>query len=262
MSRDPHAPEHCACCARALAGGLWIEAEGKSLCEACYLARHQAQQELVPAGEAAGTLAEALVEALDLREHETGLHSRRVACHALVLARRVIGDPAQLRQVYFGSLLHDIGKIGIADAVLLKQGALSEDEWAQMRAHPEAGYRIVSQVPGLAGAADIVLCHEERFDGGGYPRGLAGEDIPIGARVFAVIDALDAMTSDRPYRRALSFDAAVAEIGRMRGTQFDRLAVDAFFAEESALRRMVTLKCSGEGSLRQRERFDTRVKGA
>ena len=204
----------------------------------------RAQQERVPVSEAAAPLAEALAEALDLREHETGLHSRRVACHTLVLARRVIDDPEQLHQVYWGSLLHDIGKIGIADAILLKHRALSEDEWSQMRKHPEAGYRILSRVPGLKDAAGIVLSHEERFDGGGYPRGLAGQHIPLGARLFAVIDTLDAMTSERPYRRAMPFEAAAAEIGRMCGTQFDPVAVDTFHAEEATLRRMVTLKCA------------------
>ncbi|MDH4189134.1 MAG: HD-GYP domain-containing protein [Betaproteobacteria bacterium] len=198
-----------------------------------------------PVGEAAAILAEALVEALDLREHETGLHSRRVACHTLVLARRVIDDPMERHQVYWGSLLHDIGKIGIVDAILLKHGALDQDEWAQMRVHPASGHRILAQIPGLEGAAEIVLSHEERFDGSGYPRGLAGEAIPLGARLFAVIDALDAMTSDRPYRRAMTFDAAAAEIERMRGTQFEPGAVEAFFAEATTLREMVTLKCGG-----------------
>ena len=244
LTRDKHARASCACCARSLAAGLWVEAEGQSLCEACYLQEHWREQELVPVSEAAATLAEALVEALDQREHETGLHSRRVACHTLVLARRLIDDPKQLQQVYWGSLLHDIGKIGIADAILLKHGALGEGEWALMRKHPEAGYRMLAQVPGLKDAAEIVLSHEERFDGSGYPRGLAREDIPLSARLFAVIDTLDAMTSDRPYRRALSFDAAAAEIERMRGKQFDPLAVEAFFAEATTLRRMVTLKCT------------------
>ena len=123
------------------------------------------------------------------------------------------------------------------------EAALSEAEWTQMRAHPEAWHRILSQVPGLMDAAEIVLSHEERFDGSGYPRGLAGGDIPLGARLFAVIDTLDAMTSDRPYRRAMSFDAACAEIGHMRATQFDPVAVEAFHAEEARLRQMVALKC-------------------
>ena len=187
--------------------------------------------------------AEALVEALDIREHETGEHSKRVACHTLVLARRLIADTDQLRQIYWGSLLHDIGKIGIPDAILLKQGALNEVEWQEMRTHPEKGYRIVSQIPGMEQAAEIVLSHEERFDGTGYPRGLKGEQLSLGTRLFAVIDTLDAMTSDRSYRKALSFDQARAEIVSMSGTQFDPMAVQAFLAEETALREMVASKC-------------------
>ncbi|MFZ5524267.1 MAG: HD-GYP domain-containing protein [Pseudomonadota bacterium] len=187
--------------------------------------------------------AEALAEALDIREHETGDHSKRVACHTLILARRFITDPHQLRQIYWGSLLHDIGKIGVADAVLLKQDALNEDEWMEMRTHPEKGYRIVSQIDGMQDAAEIVLSHEERFDGSGYPRRLRGEQICLGARLFAVIDTLDAMTSDRPYRKAGSFEQARDEIVSMSGTQFDPLAVQAFLAEEKTLREMVQAKC-------------------
>lgn len=190
-----------------------------------------------------GAFAEALAEALDVREHETGDHSKRVACHTLVLARRFITDAERLRQIYWGALLHDIGKIGIPDAILLKQGVLDEDEWKEMRTHPEKGYRIVSQIPDMKEAAEIVLSHEERYDGTGYPRGLSGEQICLGARLFAVIDTLDAITSDRPYRKASPFEQARDEIARMSGTQFDPLAVQAFFAEESALREMVEAKC-------------------
>lgn len=187
--------------------------------------------------------AEAMAEALDLREHETGAHSKRVACHTLVLARRFTQDAEHLRQIYWGALLHDIGKIGIADAILLKQGALDEAEWREMRTHPEKGHRIVAQVPGMKLAAEIVLSHEERFDGSGYPRGLRGEQICLGARLFAVIDTLDAITSDRPYRQAGSFEQARDEIVRMSGTQFDPLAVQSFLAEETTLREMVAAKC-------------------
>lgn len=187
--------------------------------------------------------AEALAEALDIREHETGDHSKRVACHTLVLARRFTADADQLRQIYWGALLHDIGKIGIADAILLKQGALNEDEWLEMRTHPEKGHRIVAQIPGMEEAAEIVLSHEERFDGTGYPRGLRGEQICLGARLFAVIDTLDAMTSDRSYRKALPFDQAYAEIIKMSGTQFEPVAVQAFLAEQTTLREMVAVKC-------------------
>ena len=189
------------------------------------------------------SFAEALAEALDIREHETGDHSKRVACHTLVLARRFTADADQLRQIYWGALLHDIGKIGIPDAILLKQGTLSEDEWLEMRTHPEKGHRIVAQIPGMELAAEIVLSHEERFDGMGYPRGLKGEQISLGARLFALIDTLDAMTSDRSYRKALSFDQALAEIVKMSGTQFDPVAVQAFLAEQTILREMVAAKC-------------------
>ena len=191
--------------------------------------------------------AEALTEALDIREHETGDHSKRVACHTMVLARRFITDPHYLRQIYWGALLHDAGKIGVSDAILLKHDALNEDEWMEMRTHPEKGYRIVSQIPGMEKAAEIVLSHEERFDGSGYPRGLRGEQICLGARLFAVIDTLDAITSDRPYRKAGSYDQASNEIVKMSGTQFDPLAVQAFMAEEVTLREMVAAKCMQSG---------------
>ncbi|BAL27128.1 HD-GYP domain-containing protein [Azoarcus sp. KH32C] len=186
---------------------------------------------------------EALADALDLREHETGLHSRRVACHTLVLARRFTETPEELRQIYWGALLHDIGKIGVPDHILLKEGPLDAAEWAMMRRHPEDGYRIVSRLPGMETAAGIVLSHEERFDGKGYPCGLRGEEIPFGARLFAVIDTLDAMTSDRSYRRGLSFETAREEILRSAGKQFDPVATEAFAAEEAVLRRMVESKC-------------------
>lgn len=187
--------------------------------------------------------AEALAEALDIREHETGLHSYRVACHTLVLARRFTTDPGQLRQIYWGSLLHDIGKIGVSDAVLLKRSPLDDKEWKEMRTHPEIGYRIVSKIPGMLDAAELVLSHEERFDGSGYPRGLRGEQICLGARLFAVIDTLDAITSKRPYREAGSFDQARDEIVRMSAIQFDPVAVLAFLSEEAVLRGMVAAKC-------------------
>lgn len=193
--------------------------------------------------------AEALAEALDIREHETGDHSKRVACHTLVLARRFTADADQLQQIYWGALLHDIGKIGIADAILLKQGELTKGEWLEMRTHPEKGHRIVAKIPSLKQAAEIILSHEERFDGTGYPHGLKGEQIPLGARLFAAIDTLDAMTSDRSYRKALPFDHALAEIIKMRGTQFDPVAVQAFLAEEATLREMVAAKCMQSGNM-------------
>lgn len=222
-------------------------------CEGCFLKRDEYQVvQIEHDGAVYLALAEALAAALDAREHETGLHSKRVACHTLVLARRFTADEALLQQVYWGALLHDIGKIGIPDSVLLKQGSLDAEEWQIMRTHPEIGHRILSGVPFMATAAEIVLSHEERFDGTGYPNGLRGEEIPLWARLFAVIDTLDAISSDRPYREGMSFDVARVEILRMGGTQFDPVAVDAFIAEEKILRRMVDLKCGnplapGEG---------------
>jgi HD-GYP domain-containing protein (c-di-GMP phosphodiesterase class II) len=181
---------------------------------------------------------ESLAEALDLRELETGLHSKRVATHTLLLATHHFKHMNDLREIYWGSLLHDIGKIGVPDAILLKPGQLSDTEWQVMREHPRNGHHILQKLPFLTMAANIVLCHEERFDGSGYPAGLKGEEIPLAARLFAIIDTLDAMTFDRPYRKALPFDTAKAEILRMSGTQFDPEAIETFLREEAALREM------------------------
>ena len=234
----------CGHCGNPVAGRLFVREGDRYCCEACYLRRG----DYAGAENVHSLLAEALAAALDLREHETGLHSKRVACHTQVLARRFSADPDELQQVYWGALLHDLGKIGVRDGVLLKQGPLTEDEWPEMRTHPRHGYDILAPLPHMAHAATIVLTHEERFDGGGYPQGLRGDEIPLGARLFALIDTLDAITSDRPYRRGAGFDDAAREIVRCAGRQFDPLAVDAFIAEEPALRRMVALKCAMEAN--------------
>ena len=184
---------------------------------------------------------ESLVDALDLREHETGLHSRRVASHTLLLARDFFSAPADLIEIYWGGLFPDIGKIGVPDAILLKPGALDAAERSIMQRHPEQGYRILEKIPFLSMAREIVLCHEERYDGKGYPAGLKGEAIQLSARLFAVIDTLDAMTFDRPYRKGMPFDAAKNEILKMSGSQFDPEAVAAFQRAESMLREMTSL---------------------
>jgi HD-GYP domain-containing protein (c-di-GMP phosphodiesterase class II) len=185
--------------------------------------------------------AESLAAALDLREKETGLHSKRVASHTLILARHYYADTETLREIYWGSLLHDIGKIGVPDSILLKPGKLSDDEWMVMRQHPEHGYRLLEKIPFFSLAGKIVLCHEERYDGSGYPHALKGDAIPLAARLFAVIDTLDAMTFDRPYRKGLPFDTAKAEIIRMSGSQFDPAAVETFLKEEQLLREMTAV---------------------
>jgi HD-GYP domain-containing protein (c-di-GMP phosphodiesterase class II) len=127
-----------------------------------------------------------------------------------------------------GGLLHDIGKIGVSDTILHKPGPLTEDEWVDMRRHPKIGHDMIREIPFLSGAATIVLAHHERFDGKGYPTGLKSEEIPLGARIFVLADTFDAMTSDRPYRRALSPEVSREEIIRCSGTQFDPRCVQAF----------------------------------
>jgi putative nucleotidyltransferase with HDIG domain len=172
----------------------------------------------------------ALVAALDAREHETGDHSQRVGRYTLALADRIGVPMAQRNDIFRGALLHDIGKIGVPDAILLKPGPLDASEWEEMRKHPQVGFNILKSIGFLKVPAEIVLSHQERWDGSGYPRSLRGEKIHLGARIFAVADALDAMTSDRPYRRSLGFAHAISEITRQSGTQFDPEVVDALNA--------------------------------
>jgi len=171
---------------------------------------------------------EALVAALDSREHETFSHSLRVRAYTRYLARRAGFPPALLPSLEQGALLHDIGKISVADAILLKPAKLTSEEWMEMRKHPVAGYEILKRVPFLRPASAIVRHHHERFDGTGYPDGLKGAEIPLGARLFAVADTLDAMTSDRSYRKGPGFESAQIEVQKCSGKQFDPHIVDIF----------------------------------
>jgi len=174
------------------------------------------------------TTLEALVAALDAREHETFSHSLRVRAYTRHLARQAAYPPALLPALEQGALLHDIGKIAVSDAILLKPGKLTPDEWVEMRKHPAAGDEILKRIPFLRPASTIVRHHHERYDGDGYPDGLKGAEIPLGARLFTVADTLDAMTSDRTYRKSRGIDAARAEILRCSGTQFDPRVVQMF----------------------------------
>ena len=172
----------------------------------------------------------ALRDMLQARDPGTGAHSERVRIYALALAEAHGVPKSQLPDVEHGVMLHDIGKIAVPDSILLKPGPLSPDEWKIMRTHPEVGRRLIEHMPFLRGALPVVYHHHERWDGTGYPDGLRGEDIPLGARIFAVADAFDAMTYDRPYSRAIPVASARAEIERCAGTHFDPSVVATFLA--------------------------------
>jgi ribonuclease P protein subunit RPR2 len=181
----------------------------------------------------------ALADAVDVRDRATGLHALRVRRYALGLAEAV--DPSLLgdASLEYGFLLHDVGKIGISDQILLKAGPLTPEERELVHAHPAIGAQILRNVSMLQGGGlDVVRHHHERWDGAGYPDGLAGEQIPLSARIFAVADTLDAMTSDRPYRAALDWADAIEEIQAQSGRQFDPGVVQAFVAEEQNLRNV------------------------
>ncbi|HEV2214871.1 MAG TPA: HD domain-containing phosphohydrolase [Terracidiphilus sp.] len=171
---------------------------------------------------------EALGDALDLKDSETEGHSKRVTAYTIALARAMGISPTEIKVIARGAFLHDIGKMAIPDEILRKPGKLTTEEEEVMRDHCSRGYHILRKIPFLSEAAAIVYTHQEHFDGGGYPSGLRGAEIPIGARIFAVADTLDAITSDRPYRGARPFEIARAEILRCSGTQFDPTVVEVF----------------------------------
>ena len=172
---------------------------------------------------------ENLMTALDLRDVETYGHSQTVAKYTQVLARLLgIEDRLALENIRKGALLHDIGKIAIPDAILKKRGSLTEEEWRKIRLHPTLGYGLIKEIQLVEDVGNIILFHHERFDGSGYPRGLKRERIPLEARIFALADALDAITAPRPYRKARGFEVARVDIVRNAGTQFDPKVVDAF----------------------------------
>jgi putative nucleotidyltransferase with HDIG domain len=178
---------------------------------------------------------EALGGALDLKDAETEGHCKRVTAFTIAIARTMHVDGTLLPQIARAAFLHDIGKMAIPDMILRKPGPLTPAERDIMRTHCDIGYNMVKRIPFLRGAAEIVLAHQEFFDGTGYPRGLRGEEIPLGARIFAVADALDAMISDRVYRKALSIKHAQEEIQRCSGTQFDPMVVEVFITMEGTL---------------------------
>lgn len=168
--------------------------------------------------------------ALDIRDHSTGEHTERVTELTVALAERFDFTGDDLDDIRRGATLHDIGKIGVPDRILGKLGPLDDDEWAAIRQHPDIAARMLAGIGFLAPAMDIPWCHHEKWDGTGYPRGLAGTEIPFPARLFAVVDVYDAITSERPYRQPASSDEALAHIEERAGSHFDPEVVDAFVA--------------------------------
>jgi putative nucleotidyltransferase with HDIG domain len=162
----------------------------------------------------------ALIHALNYRDHDTWDHSTRVAAYATALAEHMGLPQSELEKIALAGYLHDIGKIGVPDRILLKKSNLLPEEWETIKRHPELGYEIIHELEFLNSAADIILLHHERYDGSGYPLGLRGEKIPLLARIFSVADALDAMTSERPYRAARSMAEAFGEVRSLAGVQF------------------------------------------
>jgi response regulator RpfG family c-di-GMP phosphodiesterase len=171
---------------------------------------------------------QSLGAAIDLRDNETAGHSQRVCRYSLEIARAMGWRGKEIGSLARGAYLHDIGKLGVPDGVLLKPGPLTGEERRVMQQHSQIGFDLIKDIPFLADAAEIVLMHHERFDGTGYPRGLRGGEILLGARIFAIADTLDAMTSERPYQRATSFESARETIRRLSGTSFDPQVVSIF----------------------------------
>jgi HD-GYP domain-containing protein (c-di-GMP phosphodiesterase class II) len=165
---------------------------------------------------------------LDLKDLNTGVHSTRLAEWALHVAGEFGLDRDSLGDIEVAALLHDIGKIGIADAILNKPAKLTAEEYELMKKHPEYGWAVLRQVPGMERASLIILHHHENYDGTGYPGGLKGEEIPIGSRIVSVIDAFDAMVSTRPYRQGMAFEEAERRLLAASGTQFDARVVKSF----------------------------------
>jgi cyclic di-GMP phosphodiesterase len=196
------------------------------------------------------SILEALGDALDLKDAETVGHSKRVTAFTIEIARAMGLSPDVIRTLARGAFLHDIGKMAVPDAILRKPGRLSEEEVTRMREHSYLGYRMLKKIPFLAEVADIVYAHQEHWDGGGYPRSLKGEEIPLGARIFAVADTLDAITSDRPYRPARDVEAARAEIQKWSGRQFDPEVVRVFLEIPTSV-----WKCLHDDSESQQECF-------
>ncbi|HNO95170.1 MAG TPA: HD domain-containing phosphohydrolase, partial [Anaerolineales bacterium] len=218
-----------------LANQTAIAIENTRLLEAEHTARKHAEilhlqtiQQAQDLTLAYDTTIEGWSRALDLRDKETEEHTLRVTNLTLQLAQAFDISHVELKHIKHGALLHDIGKMGIPDNILRKAGELSDDEWVMMRQHPQLAYEMLSPIAYLLPALDIPYCHHEKWDGTGYPRGLKGEEIPLAARLFAVVDVFDALTSDRPYRPAWAKNKAIEYIRQKAGSHFDPSVVEVF----------------------------------
>ncbi|RJP52747.1 MAG: HD domain-containing protein [Anaerolineaceae bacterium] len=188
----------------------------------------KAQQAIADISHAYDATLEGWSRVLDMRDHVTDEHTHRVADLTVALAKKMGVPSADLGHIRRGALLHDIGKMAIPDSILQKTDALTSEDWEIMRTHPEKAYSILSHIEYLIPAMDIPYCHHEKWDGTGYPRGLKGEEIPLAARLFAVVDVFDALTSDRPYRKAWTKKKTMQHIREQSGKYFWSEAVDAF----------------------------------
>lgn len=180
----------------------------------------------------------AMSRAIESKDPYTKGHSERVACYTQLLAAKLEMPPEQKKRLFYGAILHDIGKIGIPDSVLLKAGKLEPDEWVEMQMHPAIGKLVLEAVPGLEYVLDSISKHHESLDGTGYPYGLQGDEIPLTARIIAIADSFDAMTSDRPYRECMTPEQAIQELRSNVGNRYDKKLVEVFVSamEESGLR--------------------------
>ena len=237
---EPQQIHICPNCGRPVEENRYVmRPDGTFRCEHCYFNDTYLEGVVHRIDTAYLVTLEALVSAIDAREHEVGDHSLRVTEFSLIIARACDVTGRNLVDLYCGALLHDIGKIGVPDAVLHKRGPLTPEEQEIMHRHPGIGQRIIGHIGYFHEAAEIIRSHHEHFDGSGYPRGLRGEEIAHGARVFAIADALDALTVKRPYREALVFEAAAAEITARSGTVYDPQVVRSALSVSGELKAYV-----------------------
>ena len=207
------------------------DAEAQRIIAALTTRAHELEQALASARDAYDQTLVALASALDFREKESGFHSRRVALFSIFMGLRLGLDETALENLFRGALLHDVGNIATPDSILLKEGPLDPGEWELMRQHAEMGAAIVTGISFLRDAGDVPMAHHEAWDGRGYPRGLREHEIPLCARIFAVVDSYDAIRSDRPFKCGQSYEVAIERLHRAAGERLDPAIVEIFCAE-------------------------------